>query len=400
MNNKFKLLILFLSFLFIVSGCVGKRELNDLAMVLAVGIDKGEKKDIRITIQVPRPSDARGQTGAPAGNTGDPIWAGYGEGNTIFEAIRDLSRFSTRGVFWAHNYVIVISEEVAKEGISDIIDFFTRNSELRMQTWVAITPDKASEIVSTTSGLEITTGESIDSLFRYSRFTSKSPQTQMIDLQSAYLSETREPILGRVKLIDKGVSNKKPGEAKPVKQIELAGTGVFKGDQLVGVLNDRETMGLMPFFQKVESGEITLPCSKGEENISGEIRNKQLKITPSVIGNKPKFDIKMDVDLRIVEAGCPFSMNNQSQVNKLQKQIEEIYKQEIKSLLKIIQEEYKSDIIGFEDIFRSKFPAEWKEINQRWEEEFQQASMNVSVSAKIVEAALLFEPTKTKQENQ
>lgn len=400
MKNKYSFLILCIFLLFFTSGCVGKREINDLAMVLAVGIDKGEKKEIRITVQVPRPSDARGQTGAPSGNTGDPIWSGYGEGETIFEAIRNLSKYSTRRVFWAHNYIIIINEEVAKKGIKDIIDFFTRNPELRMQTWVAITPNKASEIVSTPTGLEITTGESLDQLFRLSQLTGKSPQTKMIDLQSAYLSETKEPFLARVKLIDKGVSNKKPGEAAPVKQIELTGVGIFKGDKLVGILNTPETMGLLPFLQKINSGEITLSCSNGEQKITGEIRNQKLHITPSIMGNKPKFSITLDVDVRIVEAGCPFSINNQSQVNDLQNQLNEKYTSEIKSLLSKIQKEYQSDIIGFETIFRSKYPEEWKEINQHWEEDFQQAPMKISVKAKISEGSLLFKPTKTKQGNQ
>jgi len=212
-----------------LSGCkTGKREISDLALVMAVGLDKGNDNLIKVTTQIVRPADARGQTGAPSGQTGDSIWSASAEGETIFQAIRNLSTFSSRRIFWAHNFVIVINEDLARDGIKDIIDFFTRNPELRMRTWVVVTPDEASTVVSTMTGLENVPGEAIEKLFRYTTISVQAPKTQMIDLQAAYLSESSEPILARARLIDRGVSNKKPGQAGSVEQVELAGAGVFK----------------------------------------------------------------------------------------------------------------------------------------------------------------------------
>jgi spore germination protein KC len=395
MRTKHLRLLMCLILTTYLSGCVGKREINELALVMAVGLDKGKDENVVVSVQIARPADARGQTGAPAGNTGDPIWSARAEGRTIFEAIRNLSTFSTRRVFWAHNYIIVINEDLAREGISDIIDFFTRNPELRMRTWVVVTPNHASNIISTMTGLEVISGEAIDKLFRYSNISSRAPRTQMINLQAAYLSESSEPVLARVKLINRGISNKKPGQKGSFKQIELAGAGVFKGDTLVGILNPKETRGLLPFIEKVESGMMAISCpSDSKKMLSLELKHYNFKVTPSYKGNRTSFHIQYNTDFSMVEAGCPLSLEDEKDIKKLEKKVENELKSNINNLVNKAQKEYKSDFLELGKIFNNKYPSEWKKIKGRWEEEFQTASIETEVTVKIEDTALLYQPTK------
>jgi len=379
-----------------LSGCVGKREIDELALVMAVGIDNGDDGKMKITAQVARPADARGQTGAPSGQTGDPIWSASAEGETIFEAIRNLGTFSSRRVFWAHNYAIIISEDLAKKkGIADIIDFFTRNPELRMRTWILVTPDDASEVVSTITGLEVVPGEAIDKLFRYTSITRQSPSTQILDVQSAFLSESSQPVIARVRLTDRGVSNKKPGQAGAYKQVELAGAGVFKEDKLVGILKPEETRGLIPFIEGVESGVVVLPCSKNSDaKVSVELRSPIFEVNPSIKDGIPVFDITFRIYGRLVEAGCPFSLKDRKEVQKLEEEVQTLLHDEIKTIVYKAQKEYKSDFIELGKVFNNHYPAEWKEFQPNWESVFQEASVSVEVKADITDSSLLYKPTK------
>ncbi|MFS0862476.1 Ger(x)C family spore germination protein [Fredinandcohnia sp. 179-A 10B2 NHS] len=394
MVKKVALVLLCFSFL---TGCVGKREINDLALVMAVGIDKAEKDGhIKITAQVARPADARGQTGAPSGQTGDPIWSASAEGETIFEAIRNLATFATRRVFWAHNYAVVINEDVAREkGIADIIDFFTRNPELRMRTWVLVTPNNASEVVSTITGLEVIPGEALDKLFRFTDISAQAPRTQMIDLQSAYLSESSEPVLARVRLTERGVSNKKPGQAGAYKQVELAGAGVFKKDKLVGIIKPDEVRGLLPFVESLESGIVALSCPNNPpKRISVELRKQTFDVTPSYRNQTPSFLVKMHTFASVVEAGCPFSLADGKSIKKLETELEETLKNELTKVVKLAQEDYQSDFLELGKVFNNKYPSEWKEIKDNWEEKFTQAKVEIQVIAELNDSALLYRPTK------
>jgi spore germination protein KC len=394
-RKKYLIISLLLTLVSLV-GCGNKREISELALVMAVGLDKAKDDKVEVTIQVARPADARGQTGAPSGNTGDPIWAVSAEGATIFEAIRNISTFSTRRVFWAHNFAIVINEDLAKDGIQDILDFFTRNPELRMRTWVIVTPDSAKEVVSTLTGLEVIPGEAIDKLFRYSQITSVSPKSELIDVQSAYLSESTEPVIARVKLVSRGVSNKKPGQSGAIKQIQLSGAGIFKDDKLVGTLSSEQTKGLIPFIEKVESGVIVLKCPRDEsKSISIEVKNENFAVIPMYKDNKASFKVNLKMITNVVEADCPFTIKDHQQVNELEKQLSDHVKNNIKEVVNKAQTEFKSDFLELGKVFNNRYPLEWRELKEDWDQHFANAKITVDVKAEIKSPVLLYNPTKS-----
>jgi spore germination protein KC len=381
---------------FFLTSCVGKREITDLSIVLAVGLDKGSNEEtVKVTTQLARPADARGQTGAPSGQTGEPILSLVAEGKTIFEAVRNLSSFSSRRVFWAHNFVIVINEELAKEGISDIIDFFTRNPELRMKTWIVVTPDKASEVVSTMSGLEVVPGETLQKLFRYTRLSNFAPQSEIMDILAAFLNKSSEPLLARVFLDKVKVSNEKPEKGASVKQIKLEGAGIFREDKLVGILNGKETRGLLLFREKLESGIITIPCiDTKKEDISIELEKQKFDVKPIVKNNTITFHANLETEVSVVEAGCPFSIDHDQQVKKLEKQVEKQLKTEIETTINKIQQEYKSDVLELGQVLNNKYPAKWKQVEDKWMDVFPTVEITVQVNSKIIDGTLLFKPTK------
>jgi spore germination protein KC len=395
MLGKYKVILLSLVFCLTLSGCtVGKRELNDLALVLAVGLDKGSKEStIKVTTQIVRPVDARGQTGAPSGQTGDPIWSASAEGETIFQAIRNLSTFSSRRVFWAHNFIIVINEDLAREGIGDIIDFFTRNPELRMRTWVVVTPDPASQVVSTMTGLEVVPGESMDQLFRYAPISAQAPRTQMLDLQSAYLSDSAEPILARARLISRGVSNKKPGQAGAYKQVELAGAGVFKHDKLIGIIKPVEVRRVLPFLERMDNGVLVVPCpDKPNKKMTVELRNHKFSVHPSYKKNTPVFDITFKTTGSIVEAPCPLSLEDRKKVKDLEATMEKILKNEFRTVIDKAQKKYKSDFLQLGKVFENKYPMEWRRMASDWEEIFPKAKVRINTKVEVNDTVLLKKP--------
>ncbi|WP_066059069.1 Ger(x)C family spore germination protein [Robertmurraya korlensis] len=393
---------LLLIMILLVTGCAGKRELNELALVMAVGIDKGEGENaFKVTAQIARPADARGQTGAPSGQTGEPIYTIVGQGESLFDAIRDLSSISSRNVFWAHNQVIVISEELAKEGISQVIDFFTRNPELRMRTWIVITPEEASTLVSTVTGLELIPGEAVNKLFRYGKISTVAPNTQILDVQAAYLSQSSQPIMARVTLKEVMISNKKPEKGPTIKQVDLAGAGVFKEDRLVGILKPEETRVLMLFTEGLQSGVVTTACKdKPERTIGVELRDQMFEVTPHLKDGQISFTAQLDAYAMVVEAGCPFTIDDQKQVAELEKAIEKELKKEIDTTVDKLQKEYKTDVIELGKVFQNEYPGYWNQISDNWAEVFPTVDIKAFVNVEITDSVLLWEETNSgKKEN-
>ena len=402
MRKKVKLILILSVLVTLLSGCLGKTEINDLGIVMAVGLDKGkEDGTITVTAQIVRPADARGSTGAPSGQTGEPIWSISASGDSIFEAMRHLGRHSSRRIYWAHNYAVVISEDLAKEGISEIIDFFTRNHQLRMQTLVAVTPDPASEVVSTMTGIEVVPGQAINDLFLFNSLTAAAPQSEIIDLQKTYLNESSQPVLARISLGKHGISNKEPTAEPTMKQIELAGAGVFKNGKLVGTVKPEDTMGLLFFIENAKSAAVVTPCPDNpKQSMSVELKTENFHVTPTYKNNQVGFDTKLKAVVQLVEAGCPFSIADEKQVKQLEKQLEENLKEKIEKIVQLAQKEYKADFLELGETFKNRYPGEWKEIVSKWEDEFSEATLNSKVEVKLTSSALLYLPTKPRNEEE
>lgn len=389
---KFKLLVAVLLMLFCV-GFFGKEEIDDLAIVNAVGIDKGENGLIWVTAQIVRPADARGEAGI-GGTEGEPIWTATGEGKTIFEAIRNLARYSSRRVYWGHNRIIVVSEQVAREGIVDIIDFFTRNNELRMRTWIVVTDKKANEIVATKTGLEVIPGASLDRLFRYSPIVAEAPRTDMMTLSASYLGEHVHPYLAMVSLRTRGVDEDNPNEFGTIPQVELSGTAIFRDDQMVGKLNPRESRGFLWFVEEVGEAIIPLTCPEEEGPVSVELRHNEFELTPKYKNGQISFIATVKTDADLVELGCPTELEHSEVMKKLKGDVAAYIKEDIKTMLSKVQNEFNVDAIKLGRTFQSKYPQYWSEIKEDWDEIFTDVEIKIIVKVELNNPQLLKNPTR------
>ncbi|MCD8511959.1 MAG: Ger(x)C family spore germination protein [Bacillus sp. (in: Bacteria)] len=392
--RKFLLSFFFIGSLLLSSGCMGKVEINDLAMVMAVGIDRNqENNNIILTTQIAKPGDVAG--GNSSGESGEPLWTVYGEGKTIFEAIRNIARFSSRRVFWAHNMVIVINEEVARtEGLVDIIDFFNRNNQLRMRTWIVVSEEKASEVVSTQTGLEIVPGMSIDNLFRYTDILAEAPRSDVMTLTASYLGEHTHPYLAMVKLRNRGLDSESTEEFGSLPQVELSGTAIFNKEKMVGKLTPKESRGFLWFIEPIQSSIIPLTCPNEPGRVSVELRDNHFQLEPKYVHGNVSFDAIVESEADLVELGCPTKLEHSELLDLLEKDVEAELQREIEMMLEKLQQEYKVDVLQLGRAFQGKFPKEWNKLKEDWDDIYPNVQVNISITVQLNNPLLLENPTR------
>ncbi|MCF6093301.1 Ger(x)C family spore germination protein [Microaerobacter geothermalis] len=383
--------------IFSLSGCWDSRELNDLALVMAVGIDKVKNTDdFRVTVQIAKPSGG-GQPGKGGSAAADePVWTASAEGNTIFEAIRNLAKFSSRRIMWAHNNIIIIGESVARDDITPVIDFFTRNVELRMRTWVAVARGEARNYVSAKTGLENIPAMSISSLFRYSELPSESVKTEVIDLFSDFLSDSIQPMVSGLRMRERVISTENKQEHGGEKQVELAGGAVFKDTKLVGWVSPEETRGLAWIRNEMNNAIITVPCGKNKKKqISIELRYAQTDLISKIDNNMPSITIKASARGDITEQDCLTHLSTEQLKEKVEQLANDEIRNEIKLGVKKVQKEFKSDILGFGRTIHIQHREKWYGgIKEKWEEIFPEIPVTVQVDIHINKMSLYQEPMK------
>lgn len=101
----------------LLSGCWNSRELNELSITSGLGIDKVDGKYV-FTTQIINPSEVAKER-APKRTVVTTLAE---KGDTLFEAWRKMTKKSATKMYFSHVRVLIIGEDLAKEGVSKILD--------------------------------------------------------------------------------------------------------------------------------------------------------------------------------------------------------------------------------------------------------------------------------------
>jgi len=145
--RKFKFLTLFLLLTFSLTGCFEKREVEDLAYVIAIGLDKGTSEDtVAISFQLAVPIKIAGEGSTGSGKESTSLITL--ETDTISNAVSRADTMISKEITLSHNKIIVFSEELAKEGINYYLSALVTNREIRPKTSVIVHKGTAKDFLS------------------------------------------------------------------------------------------------------------------------------------------------------------------------------------------------------------------------------------------------------------
>ncbi|KJR44526.1 Spore germination protein GerKC [Desulfosporosinus sp. I2] len=369
-------LLLILSVILLTTGCWNRKELDRLAIVAAVGIDKGEDQKITLTVQVIKPEALKRPSSEGGSGKEKGVWIIKSSGNTIFDAVRNFVEKSGRKLFLPHTMVIVIGEKMAKDGVIPVIDWFLRDHEMRLQTWVLVAQGEASEVIKGDSGLEKIPASHLERMIEDYGALSKSVSSNLMEVTNMITCQSSHPVIGRI-------SKNKSGQDDE-EELILKGAGVFRKDRLIGWLNPFETRGYLWIKGKVKSGVITIPCPEHPDQlISLEIIKSKTKVKPRLEMGMLKYTIEVDVNSNLGEQMCTEDLANPEMIAVLEDEQRQAVEKEIVALIRKAQEEYKLDILGLGEATMREFPKEWNKVKEQWAEEFPQAEVEVKVNSRL-----------------
>lgn len=391
------LLILIIVNLLILSGCWDTREINELGLVTAVGIDKADGSNkYMVTVQIANPSSQNsgsGQSGAKS-----EVWIGAAEGPSLFDATRKLVKTSSRRIMWAHNNVVIIGESLAKEGIIPVADYFSHNPELRMKAAIVIADGDAKDYISAKIGMDSPPGVSFGSLEGYRALAAESLESHLLEVCSNLKSKCANSLISKVSLKET-ISQSGDSESKDSgnsKIVELSGAAVFNKDKMVGWLSPEESRGIAWILNQTKDTAVTVIDSEhGDKSVVVEIGAVKSKIKSEVVDGKLKISIHLSGKGDIVEEDGTTSQDMDEVKKHINKLLNKAIEDEIKKSLEIVQEKYKVDCLGFAAIVHAQNSKEWdKGLKDKWEEIFPEIPVTVSVSINIKSSTLNQQPMK------
>lgn len=370
------LLLVILSFTF--SGCWNYREVEKLAVVSGFGVDKKEDK-YQVTIEI---IDVG--VGKDTKNSTQIITT---EGITLFDSVRKVIKSTGKRLYFSHAEIIVLSKEVAEEGVVPILDWVARDAELRDTLHFLVSKDKsAKEIMEQ----KPTTSEVLS--FQYNDvLSSQKSLSYALEIQSwEFTNELSTAcVSATLPTIDIAKENDK-------KIPEIEGTGLFKKDKLIGFLNGEETKAMMFVKDKVKGGLLVGKerSKRSEAEVSLEILKNKTKLKPRLSEGKIIMEVSTETDVVLAEIGGELDIMNEKGLEKLKEDFEAKLQADIKNLVKKTQGQYGCDIFGFCKTIKIEMPDLWKQIEPKWENIYKNLAVEVHSKINIKNSAFLNKPLK------
>lgn len=383
-GKKFKIgiiLILIVCLLFL-QGCWGKREVEELAPLIGVGFDLGQKPGtFLITMQLAKPK----QGGGTATEIEDRTFSV--EVSSAREATEMVYKISSRIPFMGSLKVIIIGEEAAKAGFNDIIDFAQRFSEFRRSMYLVLCKGKAQDLLD----LKLRNGQlpamSIKNHIEQGKNLSTFPTVRLGHYLTILGRKSTAPIIPVVEIIKSGDEGVEYSGDKEGEEIHIQGAGVLRGDRLRDYLTDEETKGYMWLEGTVTNRLInTMTNEEGKVNFGGQVLKSSTKYKLSDNNGTIGIQYQIKVSIAVDEVmGLKKQLSETEWVdlmNGAENSFASVIQNECALAIKK-EREWGLDFLGIGRHIEQRNPKYWKTVKDQWEGKIADFPISVNVQVEI-----------------
>ncbi len=397
---KRQVLLILVLFICFITGCWDLRRIEDLGYVMAMAIDRSSNEQIRLIVQLPNPRAlGGGQRGGitPGASIDVKPYRNYeGIGPTMFDALRNISHESSRRLFFAQNHTLIFGEGMARESVGKVLDFLNRNVEIRPGlTMVFIAKGDPAKILDIPNPHSVVPALRINDIMLWRGQTSRFAPVSLSRFLETLSLEGQEPYAGVIEATPNPTARVKEGEKtapQPSLSLRLTGAALFRGDRMVGFLNETETRGLLWVLNEVKGGQIVFSCPGPKDNkVTIEILRSNAKIEPEITEGGIIMTVKIREEGNLVEVEGPLDISKPEVIRELDRLHAEAISQEVMAAVYKAQE-LGSDAFGFGEAFRRKYPQKWKKIKKDWPEIFPSIKVHVQVDARIRRMGMISKP--------
>lgn len=404
------MIVLLVAVALITAGCSGARETDEVGYVIAMGIDTASEKDkINVTYQLAIPRALAGTSDSDSKEATEIITI---TANTAVEARNLLNTSIARVPNLSHIKVIILGEDIARQGVGDFVAPLQRFREFRGSMYVVVAHESTAEdfIKKLTPRLEILPSKYIETMMLSNTENGYYGRSFLHDFYNRLKGGSAAPYatlvaVNPMKGKDLPTDRKRAGEKNDeytAGNIPLVGEGaaanfaglaLFKADKMVGTLTNEECR-VVSLLQGKNSPTCFLAVE--DPNVPKKAVNIIFRL-----GRKPnteitlqdgRFILDVNVLLEAEVTSIPSAINYEMAGYKeqLEDQISQVVQGEMMNMLDKTQL-LGADPVGFGYQARAMFRTfdEWRDIN--WGEAYSKAEFRVKVTTKIRRSALMWQ---------
>lgn len=266
-----------------LSGCVPHTELNEKAIILAIGIDY--KDDMfKVNFQYYNPTGIGGRT--LVDNSQPNVMTSKGEGENIYAALEDAAFRCGRELMLGVTQIIVIGEDAAKYSVVKVMEFSKSFFQSHPDMLVTVAEGDAEELMKVKFSEGIVSTQKLKFMLTNAEKSGIAGLPNAIELFTALQTNRKSAALPRLRLIDNESDASEEG-----KTIEISGGVLINDGKAVRDVDIEVMSGLEILCCKTETGTVTVEYEG--EKISVGLVNIKTKIKPSFEDGRLVFTVDL-----------------------------------------------------------------------------------------------------------
>ncbi|MDQ0878787.1 spore germination protein [Paenibacillus sp. V4I3] len=348
-------LIVIVIFIFIIAliGCVNKSIIDRVSIPLVIGVDKGPKTTMILTISKPQYKGKDTITNVEA----------TAVSQTIINARGILLEEENTPILSGKLSVLLCSRQLAKEGLEKAIDMALRNPRVSKRLQLAVVDGQAKELLEANYSHSVEKGHYLIQQFNSNIKEGHLPRTNLHTFEYALLGKGIDPYLPLVKL-EEG-------------KFKITGLALFQKDKYVDSLNNKELKFFKLLVEKKNHGTYE---TKLREDVYVSVQNEQssFRYKASFNNVNPEIDIKLKLKGSILEsAGFEITDNDRQH-------LESTFSKEIVNAVEDLIHRFQKlgiDPLGLGNFVRSR-TRHWDE--NIWEEQYPNIKIKINADVSLI----------------
>ncbi len=409
---------------------------NNLCFANIIGLDKSENNpsNLLVTFQIITPK----MESSNSVSTDKTLVTSIDE-NSIDIAVSTLQDYISSNIEFSNSNAIIISEDLAKDGVQRYISTISSNLEFNNNMYILICEGKAQDFIETLDKNDSINPTSYFDILKNAEEKSSSVKfVNLTEFSNLLFTSNATPYAPICKINNENKEtsnenqdnedNKDENEQKSenstskkssntvdntssnnqdlIKQksdinIEIGGTAIFKDEKLVGKLSSDETAFHIMLTSILKSYTTTLDVNESEDNaINNQTSSSNVNITQTgkakikvdTNGNRPRIDIKIPLNIVVLDTPAgEYDYLNSNYVSSVKKKVTEVLDKKMENYINKIQKEYNTDLAEFYKYSRKNFltAKEYNEYN--FKEKFKDAKIDVKFDITFNDAGLNLE---------
>lgn len=362
-----KILPLLIIIPMMLSGCWDQKIFEKIAFTLEIGIEKSKEEGKYLITETSPAIGAKEQFGIEIVSTSSEIMRG---------AIENVTKMSSREVEGGKIQQVLFSEDVAREGIHDFLEIFSRDPELPLISWVVVVEGSPKGMFEKASDFKDIPGPAlyINQLIMDNVKDMNTPKTRIYNFEINYFAPGIDPVTPLIRLEEN--------------DILVVGSAVFSGDRMVGRLDNVRTAMLLCMTANPESGLLSYAAPFPPEMPKGDkdkfavtLTDIKRKIEVKIENSRPIVDLKLSFNAYMEEYVWD-ALSKESNQKIVEEQLSDSIKKDCMETLDYLRQ-VGSDPIGIGELVRARYYDYWKDMD--WINIYKDAQFNMDVEVNITE---------------